>query len=107
MAQSSPKKDRSWLGSWIRQAYAKIREPVGYLLVALAVIGGISSNSKLQFGALGILSGIIIRLLFEIHGRADSVIQPKRRVKSLADARSEMDTCLRESLKQNGFIRIQ
>jgi hypothetical protein len=107
MAHSSPPKARSRLGSWIKQAYTKIREPIGYVLVGLALIGSLSSNSKLQFGALGILCGIILRLLFEIHGKADSASQPTKRVKSLADARSELEICLRESLKQNGFIRIQ
>lgn len=106
MANSSPQTSRR-LGSWIKQAYNKVREPVGYVLVGLAVIGSLSSNSKLQYGALAILCGIILRLLFEIHGKQDSASQPTTRVNSLADARSELETCLRESLKQNGFIRIQ
>lgn len=107
MADNSSKKPRSRLGSWLRHAYNKVREPVGYVLVALAVIGSLSSNSKLQIGALGILCGIILRLLFEIHSKVDSARQPTRRFKSLADARSELEDCLRDSLKQNGFIHIQ
>src|SRR3954464_7285553 len=107
MVNTVPKTTRSRLGSWIRQAYSKVREPVGYVLVALVVIGGLSSNSKLQFAALGVLCGIILRLLFEIHGKADSTSQPVKRVKSLADARSELELYLRDSFKQDGFIRIQ
>jgi len=107
MAQSTNREVRRRLGAWIKQAYLRIREPVGYLLVILAVVGGIFSNQKLQFGALGILSGIILRLLFEIYARADSTSPPIRRFKSLADARGEMEACLLTSLKQDGFIRIQ
>ena len=98
---------RKRLGTWIRTAYLRTREPVGYLLVVLALIGGLFSNTKLQAGALAILLGVVLRLLFEIHSRNESSAAPISRVKSVADARSAMEECLKAGLKVDGFIRIQ
>jgi hypothetical protein len=59
------------LGTWLRLAYLRSREPVGYVLLAAAVAATLFPNQKLQIGALSILLGIILRLLFEIHGRLE------------------------------------
>ena len=94
------------LGTWIRSAYLRIREPVGYVLLGLAIIGGLSSNAKLQLCALGALVGMALRLLFEIHSRTEANATSNR-LKSVADARDVMERCLKAGLKEDGFIRIQ
>jgi len=91
----------------MRTAYLRTREPIGYLLVVIAVVGSLSSNPKLQTSALAMLLGIILRLLFEVYSRTDSSSLPLRRVKSVADARAEMEKSLKTALKEDGFIRVQ
>ena len=98
---------RNRLGTWIRTAYQKAREPVGFVLLVLALIGSLSSNARLQAGALTLLLGIVLRLLFEIHSRTESNATTTNRVKSVTDARNVMEGCLKAGLKVDGFIRIQ
>lgn len=101
-----PQPKTSLLIRWLRLAYDRARQPVGYVLVIAAVVGGFTSNTKLQIAAVGLLAGMIVRLLFEIRNHVKPGQSP-RRFPDLAEARHELETCLLAALKKDGELRIQ
>lgn len=93
-------------GNWVHRAYLRMREPVAYFLVFLAVVGGLSPLKHLQIAALGVLAWLIVRLLFEIHKQIEP-FSPKRSFNGLTDARDELLAIFKASLKHDGHIHIQ
>lgn len=94
------------IGTWVHRAYRRMREPMAYLLVVIAVLGGLSSNPGIQISALGVLASLILRLLFEMHKQIEPSV-PKRSFAGLADARDELLKIFKASLKHDGYIHIQ
>jgi hypothetical protein len=105
MPTTEKMRPRKWFGNWLRAAYLRVRQPLGFVLIILVTLGGLW-NSKLQIGASAILLAMILRLMFEIHARSESAPSIQR-VRSVADARTEIEKYLRDALRQDGFIRVQ
>jgi hypothetical protein len=97
---------RSKVGRWIRFAYSRLREPLGYLMILTAIGGGLLQSPKVTLGSLGILCGMIVRLLFEIHSQTEAASKSKR-FGSIQDAREEIKVCLHDAFKRDKYIEIQ
>ena len=75
-------------------------------MILAAVCGGLFQNLKLQISSLGILCGIVLRLLFEIHARSELSVKPIR-FAGIAEACPEMKICLLDAFKHHKYIEIQ